>query len=457
MIDRLVVFGGLGDLMRRYLAPALVELEATGKLPEGMSVVGLGIDEMSEGEYRELIDEAIREHDPERDPGAREQLLKRLRYQPGDATDLDDVAAAIAPDQGPLVAYLALPPTLFGPAVNAISEAGFPGGSQLVVEKPFGQDQESAHALNEEIHRKIPEDSVFRLDHFLGMQTVQNILALRFANRLLEPLWNSYHVERIEIIWDETITVEGRAFYDETGAVRDMIQNHLLQLLCLVGMDPPSSLDPEQLRDRKVQVLRDVGQLDRVSDRTKRARYTAGTIDGRSVDAYVSGDDIDPSRETETFAEIELRIDNWRWWNVPIVLRTGKALGRERKEVVLTLRDIPHRTFAAGDNVPNRLRLELEPERLAMAVNLSTPDDRLATEPVEVDRDLAVGELSAYGRVLVSVLNGDHTLSIRDDEVEQSWAIVDPVLRAWEKGEVPLEEYAAGSEGPERSLIGSDS
>lgn len=457
MIERLVIFGGLGDLMRRYLAPALIELEAAGELPPGLSVTGVAFDELSDDEYREAIDDALEQHAPDTDPGAKERLLKSLRYLSGDATDPDDVGAAIQADLGPVVAYLALPPKVFGAAASALCDAGFPPGSQLVVEKPFGHDLDSAHALNEEIHRKIPEESVFRIDHFLGMQTVQNILALRFANRLVEPLWNSHHVERMEIIWDEELTVEGRAFYDEVGAVRDMVQSHLLQLLCLMGMDPPSSLEPGELRDRKVQVLRDVGRHDRgtTADRSVRARYKEGKIHGQPVAAYTSGDEVDPSRETETFTEIELRIDNWRWWGVPVVLRTGKALRRMRKEVVVTLRDVPHRIFSAGAIHPNKLGIELEPERLALAMNLSTPGDRLQTTSVEVDRELAAGELSAYGRVLLAVLNGDHTLSIRDDEVEESWAIVDPVLRAWEDGAVPLQEYAAGSDGPERTLVDS--
>lgn len=452
MIERLVVFGGMGDLMRRQLVPALVELEEAGELPDAMSVTGVGVDELTDVDYRDAMDQAIIEHAPQADSGARERVLKRLTYRSGDAADPGDVAAVIEPDNGPVAAYLALPPNVFGPAAAAICQAGFPSGSQLVVEKPFGHDLDSARTLNEEIHHKIPEDAVFRIDHFLGMQTVHNILALRFANRLLEPIWNSYHIDRMEIIWDETLTVEGRAFYDEAGAVRDVVQNHLLQLLCFVAMDPPSSLESQELSHRKVQVLGDVDR-EAVAGRSVRARYTEGTVEGQRVEAYVASEEVDASGETETFAEIETRIDNWRWWSVPIVLRTGKALGRQRKEVKVTLKDIPHRIFTDGPSLPNQLRIELEPERLALAVNLSTADERLQTQRVEVDRELAVGALSAYGRVLLAVLNGDHTLSIRDDEVEESWAIVDPVLRSWEDGSEPLQEYTAGSNGPERTLI----
>jgi glucose-6-phosphate 1-dehydrogenase len=455
VIDRLVIFGALGDLMRRYLAPALLELETVGRVPAELVVTGVAFDDLGDDGFRERIDDALGRHAPDADPGARDRLLGRLRYVPGDATDSQDVARATEPDRGPLAAYLALPPAVFGAAAAALAEAGFPEGSQLVVEKPFGHDLDSARALNEELHRRTGESSIYRIDHFLGMQTVQNVLGLRFGNRLLEPLWNCHHVERVEIVWDETLTLEGRGFYDEVGAVRDMVQNHLLQLLCLVGMEPPASLDPRELRDRKVQLLREVRRpgRDEIAERSVRARYTAGTIDGRQVRGYAHEDAVDPDRETETFAELELRIDNWRWSGVPVLLRTGKALGRDRKEVVVNFRPVPHGTFSAAPDLPNLLRIQLEPETLALAVNINAPGERLEVDRIELDQELATGDVSAYGRVLLAVLLGDHTLSIRDDEVEQSWAIVDPVLHAWEEGAAPLQEYPAGSPGPGPSLL----
>ncbi|HVL99258.1 MAG TPA: glucose-6-phosphate dehydrogenase [Egibacteraceae bacterium] len=452
MITRVIVFGALGDLMRRYLAPALVDLHAARAVPEELSVTGAGRDDLTDDEYRGTIADALDRHVPDADPHATERLLRRLRYVRADATEAGDVSRATEPERGPFLAYLALPPHVFGAAAAALAEAGFPDGSQLVVEKPFGHDRDSARTLNEEIHRRIPESRVFRIDHFLGMQTVQNVLGLRFGNRLLEPLWNCHHVKRVEIVWDETLTVEGRAFYDDVGAVRDVIQNHLLQLLCLVGMEPPASLAPRELRDRKVQLLRDVRPPDRTAaERAVRGRYTAGTVGGRAVPGYTEDSRVDAARATETFAEIELRIDNWRWSEVPIVLRTGKALARDRKEVLVTFRPVPHGTFTAAPDLPNVLRLELEPERLALAVNVNAPGERYELERIELDRDLATGPLGAYARVLLAALHGDPTLSIRDDEVEASWEIVDPLLGAWADGAAPLREYPAGSAGPERA------
>jgi glucose-6-phosphate 1-dehydrogenase len=292
---------------------------------------------------------------------------------------------------------------------------------------------------------------VFRVDHFLAMTTVQNVLGTRLANRALEPMWNSAHIAEIDIVWDETLALEGRAvYYDGVGALKDMLQNHLLQLLCLVAMEPPISLDARDLRDRKVDVLRSIRPLsaDDVLRHTRRGRYTSGQIDGVAVPAYVDEDGVDPDHHTETFAEVELRVDNWRWNGTLFRLRTGKALGRTRKEVAVHFRPVPHLPRGMhGDPQPNVLRFGHEPE--SVVVEMSGVGPRAHTlVPLTLTAQLEPAELPAYGRLLLDVFNRDPALSIRGDEAEESWRVVTPVLDAWAKDLVPLQDYVAGSDGP---------
>jgi glucose-6-phosphate 1-dehydrogenase len=307
------------------------------------------------------------------------------------------------------------------------------------------------------LHQGFSEQAVFRMDHFLGKQTVQNILGLRFANRIFEPLWNSHHIETVEIVWDETLTIEGRAgFYDGTGALRDMVQNHLLQLLCLIGMEPPPTLDEADLRSHKVALLRAVRRLAPTEIRqwTLRGRYSEGRIGGREVPDYVKEPGVDANRETETFAQITLWIDNWRWAGVPFVLRSGKALRQDRREIAIHFKSVPHLAFT-GESHPqaNVLRLELNPDRMALGVNINGLGDPFDLEYVELDISLGPQDLSAYGKLLLDVMRGDLTLSILDDEAEESWRIVEPILEAWRAGQVPLREYPAGSPGPSQVNI----
>jgi glucose-6-phosphate 1-dehydrogenase len=344
-------------------------------------------------------------------------------------------------------------------AVRSIAAAGVPANSRIVVEKPFGTDLYSTRKINEILHRAFSEQAIFRMDHFLGKQTVQNILGLRFANRIFEPLWNGQHIERVEITWDENLTVEGRAgFYDSTGALRDMLHNHLLQLVCLAAMEPPPTFAERDLRDHKIALLRAVRRLttEEIRKWTLRGRYGAGRIGDRVVPDYVHEPGVDAKRETETFAQLTLWIDNWRWAGVPFVMRSGKALGKERREIAVYFKPVPHLAFAGGDGPrDNVLRVELNPDRLALALNINGAGDPFDLECIELDRDLAPQEISAYGRLLLDLLRGDLTLSIRDDEAEESWRIIEPIIEAWCRGDVPLVEYPAGSAGPvqaERSL-----
>jgi glucose-6-phosphate 1-dehydrogenase len=321
-----------------------------------------------------------------------------------------------------------------------------------VVEKPFGTDSGSARDLNRRIAAVFPEEAVFRIDHFLGQQTVQNLLGLRFANRLFEPVWNHAHLSRVEIVWDETLGLEGRAgYYDHTGALRDMLQNHLLQMLALVAMEPPAGLTERDLRDRKLDVLRATRAMTaaEAGRSSVRARYTAGTVEGRRLPDYAAEEGVDPDRQTETYAEVSLAVDNWRWAGVPFVLRSGKALAADRTEITLHFRPVPHSAFGGRDPArPNRLRLAVDPDRIGVDINLNGAGDPFDLEPAELALDLAPQELPAYARLLVDILDGDPTLSIRGDEAEEAWRIVEPVLASWQAGEVPLRTYPAGSSGP---------
>jgi glucose-6-phosphate 1-dehydrogenase len=308
----------------------------------------------------------------------------------------------------------------------------------------------SAQELNGLLHQNFPENAVFRADHFLGEQTVQNIVGLRFANTVFEPIWNRHHVERVEIIWDETLALEGRAgFYDSTGALKDMIQSHLLQLLALTAMDPPVALNETDLRNRKVGVFRAVKHLSAgdAKRQTVRARYAAGEVEGRRIPAYADEEGIDPERGTETFTQVALEIDNWRWAGVPFVLRSGKALGRDRREISVRFRPVPHLTFGRNsDPAQNVLRLGMSPDTMSLGINVNGPGDPSDLEHVGLQTELAPQRPSEYGRVLLAVLSGNAMLSIRADEAEECWRIVEPVLDAWEAGAVPLLEYPAGSD-----------
>ena len=272
---------------------------------------------------------------------------------------------------------------------------------------------------------------------------------MRFANRVFEPLWSHQHIERVELYWDETLALEGRAsYYDTAGALRDVVQNHLLQLLCLIAMEPPVTFDERNLRDRKLDVLRAVRRLSpkEVERRTVRARYGAGRIGGRDIPAYVEEESVDPARETETFAQVTLMIDNWRWAGVPFVLHTGKALGNERFEVAVRLKPVSHLLFG-HEPLPNVLTLQLVPDRVALTVNINGPGDPFDLERIELDAELAGQDLPPYGRLLSDILEGHPTFSIRGDEAEEAWRIVEPILEGWAQGLVPLLEYPAGSDG----------
>jgi glucose-6-phosphate 1-dehydrogenase len=318
------------------------------------------------------------------------------------------------------------------------------------MEKPFGTDRAKARELNHLVATLVPENQVFRIDHFLGRSDVLNLLGTRFANRLLEPVWNNQHVESIEIVYDESLGLEGRAgYYDKAGALVDMLQSHLLQVMALLMMDPISRVDERELRDAKGAVLRATRLRGTPAEASRRARYTAGVLDGRRLTAYSREPGVDASRRTETLAELTLEVDTWRWRGVPVVLRSGKALGRPRKEAVVTLRPTPHLPDGLrGHDTRDQVTIGFKPARLALHLDVSGPGDPFDLETASPSTDLADGDLLAYGEVLAGILDGDPLLAVRGDNAEECWRIVEPVLDAWREDEVPLDTYAAGSDGP---------
>ncbi len=450
----MVILGATGDLTGRFLLGALAEMACSGYLPADLEVVGVAQDHWDTARFREHAAERLERHAAHLARGGRKELVERLTYVAGDVTEPAVLSEAFGAHTDASVAYLALPPAVFAPAIEALAAIGLSGGSRIVVEKPFGTDLASARALNQLLHRHFAEEAVFRLDHFLGKQTVQNILGVRFANRLFEPVWNREHVAAVDIVWDETVALEGRAgYYDRTGALRDVVQNHLLQLLCLVAMEKPDGLGDKELRDRKVELLRAVRTLTpaEISEHTRRARYSAGAVGGKRLPDYTGEPGVDPARDTETYAEVTLFVDNDRWHTVPFRLRTGKALSPDRREIGIEFRPVTDLLFGQpGDPRLNRLVFQMGPDRMILELALNGAGDPFCLDEAALELTLAPQDLSAHARLLVEALEGDPALSIRGDEAEECWRIVEPIVEEWRRGAPALLTYPAGSHGPDR-------
>ncbi|MFD2094294.1 glucose-6-phosphate dehydrogenase [Blastococcus deserti] len=454
MISRLLLFGATGDLAGRFLLPALARLSADGRVPDGLQVVGSAHQDWDDRTFRSHVATRLQQHAGDVPIEARDALISRLRYRAVDLEAAGSVAAAVgafddggdAVDRPAVAVYLALPPVLFPAVLGALGGADLPVGSRIAVEKPFGTDLTSAVALNELLTRVTGgvEEAAFRVDHFLGMPKVQALLDRHAPGRPLTPVWNSASIAQVDVLWEETLGLGGRAdFYDRTGAVRDVMQNHMLQVLTLVAMEPPARQTEGELHAAKLELLRSVRVCSaaEVPFRTRRARYAAGTLaepgatGGRAVPGYSDEDGVDPARGTETYAELLLELDTPRWTGTRFVLRTGKALGTARKGVAL------HFRTAAPACDPG------DAERVAadrLWIELDAPLE--SRQPgVQVT---APGERAAYGQVLTDLLSGGSRLSVSGEEAEQAWRIVDPVLQAWARNAVPLLEYPAGGAGP---------
>ncbi len=443
-VGRLVVMG-TGDVTTRYVIPALAELLAGGDLPDGFTVDLVSRHDVSDDELAEMVNRALDDRG-DADDATRDALLAMVGHHRADATDADALAPVVGGDR-PVAVYLALPAPVFPDAVGALATVGLPAGSRVVFEKPFGTDLSSAVELNEKLRRCLPDDDVFRVDHFLGKQTVQLLLGIRFANRVFEAAWSAEHVERVDIVWDETLALEGRAgFYDRAGALRDMIQNHLMQLFCLVAMEPPGSLEPDEVADRKIEVLDATRPFHAdLACCSTRARYTAGTVDGEQVVAYAESEGVDPERRTETLASVTLGVDTDRWRGVPFTLRSGKALASDRHEVVVTFRSGSH---PAADGARNEVRVAVKPDRVGFELVVGEGSDALRTRPVDLVETLDDSPLGAYSVLLCDVIAGRSNRSVRAAEVEAAWRVLTPFLDAFATDAIPLEDYPAGSHGP---------
>ncbi|MBA2691930.1 MAG: glucose-6-phosphate dehydrogenase [Rubrobacter sp.] len=439
------LFGASGDLATRYVLPALAKLHEANLLPENFEATGFARRDWDDDAFREFAGEHLDEYAEDVDGDARRGLLESLRFSGADITDKAAMDDALGGSEEPVLAYLSLPPGIFPSVVEALS--GMPKGSRIVVEKPFGENLSSARELNELLHKHFDEERVFRADHFLGMKTLRDVLALRFANRVFEAAWSRDHIERVEIIWDETLALEGRAsYYDGAGAMKDVIQNHLLQTMCMISMEEPSSV--EDVREEKMNLLRAIRKPspEEAGENTVRARYSSREIGGREIPAYSEEEGVDASQNTETFAEITLHIDNERWAGVPFLLRAGKAMAEDRQEIRIHFKASRSPLFEGGE--PNTLTLPFDGGEAGLSMNAAADGDIGGLAEARLAAEFETQKLPAYSMLLLRALRGETTFFVRGDEAEESWRVVEPIMDAWKENLPPLREYPAGSEGP---------
>ena len=464
----LVVFGATGDLAERKLLPALYQRQRAGQFSEPTRIVGASRSALSDEEYRAFAREAIAAHvrEAEIDEAELERFLARLTYVQVDAVSgegFEALSRALGDSASIRAFYLAVAPGLFGPIARNIEASGLVNErTRIVVEKPIGRSRASATDLNDEIGRFFSEEQVFRIDHYLGKETVQNLMALRFANALFEPLWNSAHVDHVQITVAETVGLEGRAdYYDKAGALRDMVQNHMLQLLCLVAMEAPASMDADAVRDEKLKVLRSLKRINghEAPKITVRGQYRAGASGNGPVPSYA--DDLGRGdSDTETFVAIKAEIANWRWAGVPFYLRTGKRMAERLSEIVVSFKPIPHSIFGegAGPVVANQLVIRLQPdEGVKQWVMIKDPGPggmRLRHVPLDMSFATAfdVRNPDAYERLIMDVIRGNQTLFMRRDEVEAAWGWIDPIEASWRENAHRAQGYTAGTWGPNASV-----
>lgn len=464
--DRLVLFGATGDLARRMLLPSLAALHGDGLVAADLRIIGTARSEHDDASYRAFARAALDEFLPEGRiaPEMVDSFLDRLHYQPLDASQPEGFAALaekVGPARQGLSIFLSTAPSLFEPTIAGLAGAGLAGDDvRIGLEKPLGTDLASSRVINDAVAAVFPEDRIFRIDHYLGKETVQNLLALRFANILFEPLWNATHIDHVQITVSETVGLEGRVgFYDGAGALRDMVQNHMLQLVALVAMEPPARFDATAIRDEKVKVLRNLRPLNPGDSVT--GQYRAGAILGAAVPGY--DEELGKPSTTETFVAIKAHVDNWRWKGVPFFLRTGKRLPERKTEIVIQMKPVPHSIFAAEGAAacPNRIIIGIQPqENIRLSVMAKIPGlDRGGIRLREVPLDISLPDAFAgpkkriaYERLLLDLIEGDQTLFVRRDEVEAQWSWVDGIRRVWDTASLAPKGYTAGSWGPSAAV-----
>ena len=471
----MVIFGATGDLTRRKLVPALYNIARDRLLPQGFAVMAFARRDWNDGAFRDRMREGVEEFSRSRpvDSAVWDEFVAGMSYLRGDFSDqgaYESLAGRLREEatkrgtRGNCIFYLATPPTQYAEIISRLGQAGLAGSaarpwSRIIIEKPFGRDLESARELNRRVLEEFTEDQVYRIDHYLGKETVQNILVMRFANGIFEPLWNQKYVDHVQITVAESLGMERRgAYYDAAGALRDMVQNHMMQLLCLTAMEPPVALEAEAVRNEKVKVLKALHHLDAdsLARNVVRAQYTAGSVAGEKVPGYLSEEGVAPGSTTETYVAVKTFIDNWRWAGVPFYLRTGKRLPKRATEIAIIFKQVPHMLFMArrSDGVkPNVLAMRIQPdEGISIKMISKVPGMMTSIQPVLMDfrygTSFGADPPEAYERLLLDCMSGDSTLFIRGDEVDESWKFVDGVLEYWQSKAPPPDTYEAGTWGP---------
>jgi glucose-6-phosphate 1-dehydrogenase len=468
-VSTLLLFGATGDLAHRMLLPSLYGLHADGLLPDDFRIVCTARSALDDKQYRESAIQALKEHVPANfyDPKTALVFSRRLSYVPLDATKAEGfkrLAESVDPKAG-LAIFLSTAPSLFKPTIDGLNSAGLTGPRvRLALEKPLGSDLASSREINDAVATAFPEERTFRIDHYLGKETVQNLLALRFANSTFEPLWDSAHIDHVQITVAETVGLEGRAdYYDGAGALRDMVQNHMLQLLALVAMEPPVDFDATAVRDEKVKVLRSLRPIrpDDVSTHVVTGQYGAGAVGSEPVKSYA--DELGKASTTETFVALKAHVENWRWAGVPFYLRTGKRMAERKTEIFIQFKCVPHSIFASrgAKTKANKLVIAIQPEEnIRLLVMAKTPGlDREGIRLREVPLDVGLANAFAdarrriaYERLLLDLIDGDPTLFVRRDEVEAQWQWIDGVRAAWSEAGLTPKAYGAGNWGPSAAI-----